>query len=331
MIFSTLVMSSALALATVAGYFSILGLTTIFPGVFWSIVIMGSSLEAGKLITAVWLHRNWGTARLGIKMYLTSAVVILSIITSMGIFGFLSKSHIEQESGSQGIAAKISMLDSKITSIASKKSSLESQKKTAEALKSEDYKSLARMNERLQNLDSMISQVRGQGGFSASKKLLEAQNSQSIEREQINKEKMKAQERMESYRQKIESSVFPQLEKLEEDLLLINLEKGKLNSEIKKLEAEIGPIKYIADLASDFGGPSVSPESAVRMVILILIFVFDPLAIMLVVAAAASFKEARNGEEPKDLVEFRNKFLIDLEVHLSDGKPAESFIEKYKI
>lgn len=331
MIFPLLVMFSALSLATVAGYFSILGLTTIFPGVFWAIAIMGCSLEVGKLITAVWLHRNWKKVKLGMKSYLAAAVVILSLITSMGIFGFLSKSHIEQESGAQQINSKVVMLDSKLNSIASKKISLEAQKHTAESLKSEDFTSIERMNSRLKILDSAISEVRQKGGFSVSKKIADMQESQSKERLQINEEKLKSQERMESYRSKIESVVFPALEKLEEESLLINLEKAKLNSEIKKLEAEIGPIKYIAELASDFGGPKVSPESAVRMVILILIFVFDPLAILLVVAASASLKEARGSSESKDLIAFRNSFLIDLEVHLSEGKPVESFIEKYKI
>lgn len=331
MIFPILVMSSALSLATVAAYFSIVGLTTIFPGVFWAIVIMGTSLEIGKLITAVWLHRNWKDCKFGIKSYLTSAVVILSIITSMGIFGFLSKSHIEQESGSNQVASNISMLDSKLNSIATKKSALESQKQTSESLKSEDYNSITRMNERLQILDSIISEVRQKGGFSVSRKIAETQESQRIEREQINQEKQKAQDRMESYRQKIELTIFPELEKLEEESLKINLEKAKLESEIKKLEAEIGPIKYIAEIVSDFGGPTVDAESAVRMVILVLIFVFDPLAILLVVAASASFKDAQKDSEPKDLIEFRNNLFIELEMHLADGKPVETFIEKYKI
>ena len=84
-------------------------------------------------------------------------------------------------------------------------------------------------------------------------------------------------------------------------------------------------------MISDFGGPEVNSESAVRMVILILIFVFDPLAILLVVAASSTFRDSAGSSESQDLIELRNKLLIDLEMHLADGKPAESFIEKYKI
>lgn len=331
MIFPYLIFSSALSLAGVAAYFSIIGLTTIFPGVFWSIVIMGTALEIGKLVTAVWLHRNWKTASRLIKYYLAVAVVILSGITSMGIFGFLSKSHIEQETGSFQYSSQISMLDKKLESIESKKLSLETQKKTNEQLKKDDYLSLERLNQRLKDLDNIIAQIRDKGGFSTSSKIEKENNNQANERSSITKSKEDIQNRLEIYRLKLEDNIFPELEKLEENYLLINLDKSKLESKLKELEAEIGPIKYIAELVSDFGGPNVNSESAVRIVILILIFVFDPLAILLVVAASATFKDIKGSSESKDVIELRNKILLDLEIHLSDGKPAESFIEKYKI
>lgn len=331
MIFPILTLLSSLSLASVAAYFSIIGLTTIFPGVFWSIVIMGVSLEVGKLITAVWLHRNWKKSGRSIRFYLLFAVITLSAITSMGIFGFLSKSHIEQETGSFQYTSQISMLDKKLQSIQSKKLSLENQKKTNEQLKSDDYLSLQRLNERLKDLDGMINHIREQGGFSLSSKIQKERDNQSSERLSIEETKKEIQNRLESYRLKLESEIFPQLEKFEEDYLLIDLNKSKLESKLKELEAEIGPIKYIAELVSDFGGPDVNAESAVRMVILILIFVFDPLAILLVVVASNTIKEAKSGDIPKDLVEFRNNLIIELEMHLSDGRPAESFVEKYKI
>ena len=114
-------------------------------------------------------------------------------------------------------------------------------------------------------------------------------------------------------------------------MLELNLDKSKIESEVKKLESEIGPIKYIAEIISDFGGPSVDAASAVRIVIMILIFVFDPLAILLIIAASASFKQARDQGIPKDVIEIRSKLISDLENHMSNGKPIDSFIEKYKI
>lgn len=331
MVFPIIIALSSLSLAAVAAYFSIIGLTTIFPGVFWSIVIMGSALEVGKLVTAVWLHRNWKTSGRLIKYYLSIAVIVLSGITSMGIFGFLSKSHIEQEAGASQYGSQISMLDKKLESIESKKASLETQKKTNEQLKSDDYLSLQRLNDRLKDLDSIISHIRDKGGFSTSSKIEKERENQSQERESISKNKQDIQNRLEHYRVKLENQIFPELEKLEENHLTINLDKTKIEAQLKELEAEIGPVKYIAELISDFGGPEVNSESAVRMVILILIFVFDPLAILLVVAASSTFRESAGSSESQDLIELRNKLLIDLEMHLADGKPAESFIEKYKI
>ncbi len=138
MLFAYLTLLSSLGLAAVAAYFSILGLTAIFPGAFWSIVVMGGALEVGKLVTAVWLHRNWKKAARTIRLYLAFAVIVLSGITSMGIFGFLSKSHIEQESGSYQYLAELNLLNNKIESINSSKLSLTERKNNNNQLKEED-------------------------------------------------------------------------------------------------------------------------------------------------------------------------------------------------
>ena len=190
MLFPILVMSSALALAGVAAYFSILGLGTIFPGAFWAIVIMGGALEVGKLITAVWLHRNWKEASRLIKYYLTIAVVVLSGITSMGIFGFLSKSHIEQEAGSYQYIAQLNLLNNKIESIESQKLSLTEQKSNNNTLKEEDFVLQSRLNDRLKMLDEAVSEVRNKGGFSLSSKLKAISDSQSVERQSIIQQKL---------------------------------------------------------------------------------------------------------------------------------------------
>ena len=331
MIFPVLVLVSALGLASVAAYFSILGLTAIFPGAFWSIVVMGTALEAGKLITAVWLHRNWKDVARSIKLYLSFAVIILSGITSMGIFGFLSKSHIEQESGSYQYVAELNLLNNKIDSIQSKKLSLSEQRKNANQLKEEDYNLLSRLNDRLKFLDDTVSEVRQKGGFGLSSKLQELSEAQKEERNNISQQKTDIQARLDGYRIKIEDEIFPALSKQEEELLALNLDKSKMESEVKKLESEMGPIKYIAEIVSDLGGPEVDAPKAVRIVILILIFVFDPLAILLVVSASISFKSYREENTPKDIIEVRNKLINELELHILDGKPVESFIEKYQL
>ena len=114
MFLAILILVSALSISATAIYFSIVGLTTIFPGAFWPIVIMGTVLEVGKLVCASWLHHHWKTAPRLLKIYLTAAVAILIFITSMGIFGFLSKSHIEQQRELTQTTATIEQLESQI-------------------------------------------------------------------------------------------------------------------------------------------------------------------------------------------------------------------------
>ena len=105
---------TAIALSGVAAYYSVIGLAAIFPGSFWPIVLMGSVLEASKLVTVSWLYRNWKISPLPLKSYLSASIVILMLITSMGIFGYLSKAHLEHSADTAPLALKVEMLDEKI-------------------------------------------------------------------------------------------------------------------------------------------------------------------------------------------------------------------------
>ena len=116
MFIAILTLLSALSVSGVAIFYSVIGLATIFPGAFVPVVIMGSVLEVGKLIAASWLYRNWKHTRFLLKTYLTTAVVVLSLITSMGIFGFLSKAHLEQNLLSQSLTQRIEIMNNKIVS-----------------------------------------------------------------------------------------------------------------------------------------------------------------------------------------------------------------------
>ena len=116
MFIAILTLLSALSISGVAIFYSVIGLATIFPGAFWPVVIMGSVLEVGKLVTASWLYRNWKQTRFLLKTYLTIAVVVLSLITSMGIFGFLSKAHLEQNLAENTVMQRIEIINSKIES-----------------------------------------------------------------------------------------------------------------------------------------------------------------------------------------------------------------------
>ena len=112
---NVLALTAGIAISAISAWYSIVGLTAIFAGAFWSIVIMGATLEIGKIVTATYLYRNWKSLSLLITTYFISAVMILMAITSMGTFGYLSKAHIEHTSDSQNIDAKLERIDQMIT------------------------------------------------------------------------------------------------------------------------------------------------------------------------------------------------------------------------
>jgi hypothetical protein len=220
-----LTLLSALLLSGIAAYYSIIGLAAIFTGAFWPIVFMGSVLEMSKLVTASWLYRNWKTCPLLLKSYLTSAVVILMVITSMGIFGFLSKAHIDStlEAGANSVEIR----------------TLKQQEKIA--------------NERLEYL------------------LKRAGNPETAS-----------------------ANVDRQIQQTQKELADINKRKLPLLKEENKLVAEVGPIKYIGDMV--YGTDDANAiDKAVRLVIMLIMVVFDPLAVLLLIAANMSMQQ-RSGK-----------------------------------
>ncbi len=116
MFIAVLTLISALSISAVAAFYSIVGLATIFPGAYWPVVLMGSVLEAGKLVCASWLYRNWHITNLALRTYLFSSVIVLCLITSMGIFGFLSKAHLETSYQSNSNSQSVAIINSQIKS-----------------------------------------------------------------------------------------------------------------------------------------------------------------------------------------------------------------------
>ena len=221
-----------------AAYYSIVGLTAIFSGAFWSIVIMGSVLEVGKLVSVSWLYNNWKYTPFLIKTYLVSAIMVLMLITSMGIFGFLSKAHIEQEVAmNTGVADQIQILDNEIKFI----------------------------EDAIQDIDKQVSQI-----DAAITKLTDRGQAQTS---------LNSADRQRKNRDALISKKKEEINKIVE----VKKQKIKLESEFKKIEAEVGPIKYVAELI--YGNSEKNlVDKAVRFVILLLIMVFDPLAVLLLLA-----------------------------------------------
>ena len=242
---------TALALSGVAAYYSVIGLAAIFPGSFWPIIIMGSTLEGAKLVTVSWLYRNWKVAHLGMKSYLTVATVILMLITSMGIFGYLSKAHLEHSSDTAPMAAKVQLLDEKIRVA---KENLDANRKI------------------LKQFDEQVDQSMGRS--SDEKGVL---NSVAIRRSQ-QKERSRIQVENETYQKTISQ---------------LSEEKFPLQNELAKAESDFGPIKYVAELIYGSGEKDII-DKAVRLVIMLIMVVFDPLAVLLLIAANISMLERKD-------------------------------------
>ena len=246
--FNYLVLLTALTISGVAAYYSIIGLTAIFAAAFWPIVIMGSVLEAGKLVTSVWLKKYWDQANWQLKTYLTSAVVILMLVTSMGIFGFLSKAHMDQGVPTGDITAQVNLFDEKIKT---QRDNIESNRKA------------------LAQMDATVDQTIGRSTTEQG-----ATNAANLRRSQ----------------QRERGALQNEIAVAQKAIAKLNEERAPIASQLRKVEAEVGPIKYIAALVYGDNPDQNLLEKAVRWVIIILVLVFDPLAIALILAANSSMR-----------------------------------------
>ena len=308
MFIAILTLLSALSISGVAAYYSIIGLATIFPGAFVPVILMGSVLEVGKLVCASWLYRNWQQTNLVLRSYLFFAVIVLSIVTSMGIFGFLSKAHLQNEFADGSVTQKIELINSQIQTeegIIARQNEII---KRASGTGTTNTIRIDQLNQRLLQLDREVEAYTKQGssflGGDSVRKGLDLKASQKAERDSITAEI----NRLTSTSSTSTASAERQIAQSQQKIVGLIQQRDPLVSERLKLEAEIGPIKYIAALAVDFGwSDKVDANSAVRWVIIILIFVFDPLAVLMLVAANQSL--IRRFPIPVD----KPKEIIDLE------------------
>ena len=241
----------ALSLSAVAAFYSIAGLAAIFAAAVVPIVIMGSILEAAKLVVTVWLHEYWHRCRLAMKLYLVPAVFFLMLITSMGIFGFLSKAHLDQAVPTGDVAAKVQFIDEKIKT---EKDNIEAARKALRQMDDAVDQTMARSNDE-----------------KGADKAAQLRRSQQRERGVLQNDIATAQKK----------------------IATLNEERAPIATELRKVEAEVGPIKYIAALIYDDDTDANMLEKAVRWVIILLVIVFDPLAIMMLLAATESMKWER--------------------------------------
>jgi hypothetical protein len=250
---STLV--SGLTVSAVAIYYSVAGLVAIFSAAVIPIIVMGVALEISKLAGTVWLKQNWTRAPYFIRAYLLAAIAILMLITSMGIFGFLSKAHSDQSLVSGDVQSRIAVYDDKI--------------KTAKDNIDANRKALKQMDEAVDQVMGRSSDEKG------ADKAVQIRRSQQKERARLQAEI--------TAEQKIISQ--------------ISEERAPIAAEVRKVEAEVGPIKYIANFIYGDNPDANILEKAVTWVIIIIVVVFDPLAVILLLASQYSFQWFRKQEE----------------------------------
>ena len=254
MILALIVLGVALAISGVAAFYSIVGLMAIFSASALSIAVMGSVLEVGKLATASWLYQNWKKVPRFLKYYLTGAVVILMFITSMGIFGYLSKSHIDAGTGTSELYVKLERLDSNIES---------------------ERKSISRAEGQLEKLDFALERYIE---LNAVSKGLRKRDEQKPERDALSQTVNESQDKIDIYLD----------------------ERAEIQLKIKSFEVEVGPLKYISALLFGESDSVNYLDKAVRYVIILLIFVFDPLAVLMLIAANISLKEEQQKRKRKE-------------------------------
>jgi len=289
MFFALTTLFTALAMATIAAWFAIAGIMAIFAGMPMFAMVMGIVVEAGKIVGVTWIYRNW-LEKTKIKFVMIPVVVVAMLLTSMGIFGLLSKAHLEQTAPVSSNSAKIERLDQRIA---------------------REQTEIADAELIIEQLDDTIRVLVN------AKKISHLTEGSRVVR--INQQPQRDQ-----LKQIIDNS-FDFIDEYED-------EKLSLNQELNDLELEVGPVKYLAALI--YEDPENSLDEAVRIVIIAFIFVFDPMAILLLMAANFSIMQVRGSGvfpvDPEDPEDNNNPPGGDL-IDLIDVEPESVTVDKIDV
>lgn len=273
-----LLLFNAIALSVIAEYYAIMGLMAIFSGSPIAIAIMGGILGLSKIVITSWLYRNWKNTTFLLKSYFSTAIVILMFLTSMGIFGYLSKAHLDQGVVSGDVAATIALLDEKINI----------QKENINAAR----KALTQLDSQVEATLSRTTDAAG------------ATRSATLRRNQ-------AKER---------GALLDDIATAQREIARITEEKAPIAAELRKVEAEVGPIKYIAAFVYEEQTDQTALEKAVRWLILLIVIVFDPLAVLMFVAVNQSMmrreQENQSIQPPPDEIKETIKYIDDSPEHI---------------
>jgi len=259
---------SAIALSATSAFYAVSGLVAIFAAAAIPIIVMGSMLEVSKLVVASWLYRNWKYTSVLLRSYFCVALTVLMLLTSMGIFGYLSKAHLDQAVPTGDVASKVALLDEKI--------------KTEKDNVSAARKALQQMDAQVDQTIARTTDDRG------------AERSVQIRRGQ----------------QKERTALLAEIGSAQTRIARLNEERAPVASELRKVEAEVGPIKYIAALIYGDNPDQNVLEKAVRIVIIMIVIVFDPMAVLMLIAVNQTLSRKEENDsttipeqeasEPKD-------------------------------
>jgi hypothetical protein len=279
---------TAIALSIVSAYYSIAGLAAIFAAAVIPIVVMGGVLEFAKLVVASWLYRSWNYVPILMRTYFSISLVILMSLTSMGIFGFLSKAHLDQAVPTGDVAAKVAIIDEKI----------KTEKDNIDAAR-----------QQLKQLDAQVDQTIGR-----------SDNAQGVERSlQIRRGQ-----------QKERATLLAEIGSAQTRVARLNDERTPIAAELRKVEAEVGPIKYIAALIYGDNPDNNILEKAVRVVIIMIVIVFDPLAVLLLMAASMPIKKKEETNEPTNEETSNEESSITEQFQAKANIIKERFFSKFK-
>jgi hypothetical protein len=283
---------TGLALSAIAIYYSVQGLASIFSAAVIPIIIMGSILEIAKLVNAWWLKANWSRAPFLLKSYLLTATIVLMLITSMGIFGFLSKAHSDQSLVGGDVISRISLIDEKIKI---ERDNIENARAVIKQLDDAVNGINANGSDREIKLRDGRTYTR-----SAAEQALQVRRSQAKDRANLTK----------------------QIEQAQNNIVKLQEESAPIRAEMRKVEAEVGPIKYIAAFVYGDNPDTNVLEKAVTWVIIIIVFVFDPLAVLLLLASQMSFGWAKEQQEKEK--DWGKDYFQNIEDELNEAfeKPA---------
>ncbi len=286
MILAWLLLLTGLTISAVAIYYSVIGLAAIFAAATIPIYIMGGSLEVAKLVCASWLKANWDRAPTLMKLYMTTAVLVLMFITSMGIFGFLSKAHSDQGLVSGDVVARIAVYDEKI----------KTEKENIDVAR----KAIKQLDEAVDQVMARSSDERG------ADKASQIRKAQQRERTQLQRDINNAQS----------------------NIAKLQAERAPIAAEVRKVEAEVGPIKYIAKLIYGDDSDTNLLEKAVTWVIILIVAVFDPLAVIMLLAAQMTFAWLREQKQQNEYTP--DPYVADVGEKPTEEELKDDFLPTYE-